>query len=99
MAVGKGSIQRVQKAAKEIRPEAVAEKAAPTEVIESGNTPRTKASGAPTAANKSVSAKKTAAAKKPASSQKPKTSAGDSLHEQKFEVISGIWTDLPDYLL
>lgn len=99
MAVGKGSIQRVQKAAKEIRPETATEKAAPAEVIEAGNTPRTKASGTQTAANKPAPVKKTATAKKPASSQKPKTSAGDSLHEQKFEVISGICTDLPDYLL
>lgn len=110
MAVGSGSIKRVQKAAAQMQgdvPEAI--ETAKTEVKEEApdKAPAKKAAPKKTA-SKSVdgadkpktTTKKAAAGKTSAAAvKKAKEDKKDDIHEKKFQVISKIKSDLPYYLL
>ena len=96
MAVGKSSIQRVkvatgsaqEEAVKAVVEEKTVKKAEPKKV-ETKKAPATKK-----ATEKKPAAKKPAA-KKPAAATVKK----DDIHEKKFEMIDGIYSELPTYLL
>ena len=87
MAVGSGSIKRVQKAATKIQGDAPVAEEAVAEV-------KTEV--------KEAAPKKKAPAKKPAAKKaapKKDVAKKDDIHEKKFEVVSNIKSDLPYYLL
>jgi len=94
MAVGKSSIQRVKAATgnaqEEVVKAVVAEK--PVKKAEPKKTEAKKAPATKRVAEQKPAAKKTAA-KKPAAVKK------DDIHEKKFEMIDGIYSELPTYLL
>ena len=101
MAVGKSSIQRVKAATGSAQEDAV-KAVAPVE-----EKPVKKVEPKKTETNKTevkkASAKKTteqAATKKTAAvTKKPATVKKDDIHEKKFEMIDGIYSELPTYLL
>ena len=94
MAVGKGSIQRVKAAAnvavEEPKKENAEVKTAKDAVKE---TPAKKTAPKKETATKKAPAKKSVAQPKAAKAKK------DDIHEKKFEMIDGIYTTLPTYLL
>lgn len=97
MAVGKSSIQRVKVAAGSTVEESV--KAVPAEEVKKAEPKKTevKKEAPKKAAEKKPATKKTVA-KKPAA-KKAVAPKKDDIHEKKFEMIDGIYSELPTYLL
>ncbi len=97
MAVGSGSIKRVQKAAAQIQGDTpVTEEAiVVAEVKAEVNKEAPKKAPAKKAPAKKAAPKKTSAT----AAKKVEKVKKDDIHEKKFQVISKIKSDLPDYLL
>ncbi len=98
MAVGKSSIQRVKKAATGVNEETAVAAEVKTEVEEK---PVKKTEPKKVATTKKTAAKKPAEKKAPAKEPAAKKAAPkkDDIHEKKFEMIDGIYSELPTYLL
>ncbi len=109
MAVGSGSIKRVQKAAMQIQGDMpAATEAVKVEVKEEAPKAPAKKTAPKKATSKSAAdADKPKTTTKKAAANKTSTAVAkkveevkkDDIHEKKFQVISKIKSDLPDYLL
>jgi len=109
MAVGSGSIKRVQKAAANMQGDApVAEEVVKPVVKE--DAPEKPAAKKPAAKKTAVKSAEDKPKKVPAKKAQATTTAAadddvkkaakkDDIHEKKFQVVSKIKSDLPDYLL
>lgn len=97
MAVGKSSIQRVKVATGNAQEEAVKTvvEEKPVKKVEPKKAETKKAPATKKTAEKKPVAKKTVA-KKPAAAATVKK---DDIHEKKFEMIDGIYSELPIHLL
>ncbi|MBE5948332.1 MAG: hypothetical protein E7261_04805 [Lachnospiraceae bacterium] len=94
MAVGKSSIQRVKVATGSVAEE-------PVKVVVEEK-PAKKAEPKKTGAKKTTVTKKATEQKtevKKTVAKKPATPKKDDIHEKKFEMIDGIYSELPTYLL
>ncbi|MBQ9765133.1 MAG: hypothetical protein IJW18_02940 [Lachnospiraceae bacterium] len=105
MAVGSGSIKRVQKAATKIQGDNAPSEVTKVEVAEKKEAEvkeaPVKKETAKKAAPKKTTTKKTEskAAEKKTTAKTKATTKKDDIHEKKFEVVSHISSDLPYYLL